>query len=175
MKPTLLLLSCLPDSFIIRLREHFDCHSYSLLDEKRLIEVAPTVRGIVATAESTVSRILIARLPALEIISVLGVGYDGIDLHAAREHNVCVTHTPDLSTEDIADFAITLLLCAARQVLTADQFVRRGEWAAGRHPMTARVFGGRMGIVGLGRIGRAGSASTGVRYEHCVYGAHAKG
>jgi lactate dehydrogenase-like 2-hydroxyacid dehydrogenase len=155
MKPTLLLLSRLPDSFIIRLREHFDCHAYSLIDETSLRELAPTVRGIVATAESRVPRALIARLPALEIISVLGVGYDGIDLEAAREHNVCVTHTPGLSTDDIADFAIALLLCAARQVLSADQFVRRGEWPAGRYPMTARVFGGRIGIVGLGRIGRA--------------------
>lgn len=155
MKPTLLLLSRLPDSFIIRLREHFDCHSYSLLDDKRLMELAPTVRGIVATAESSVPGVLIARLPALEIISVLGVGYDGIDLEAARAHNICVTHTPEVSIEDIADFAIALLLCTARQVLTADRFVRRGEWTVGRHPMTARVFGGRMGIVGLGRIGRA--------------------
>lgn len=155
MKPTLLLLCPLPDSFMVRLREHFDCHWYSLLDEKCFMALAPTVRGIVATAESSVPRVLIARLPVLEIISVLGVGYDGIDLEAAREHNVRVTHTPGLSTEDIADFAIALLLCAARQVLTADRFVRRGEWAAGRHPMTARVFGGRMGIVGLGRIGRA--------------------
>ncbi|WP_300652624.1 2-hydroxyacid dehydrogenase, partial [Pseudomonas sp.] len=87
--------------------------------------------------------------------SVLGVGYDGIDLEAAREHNVRVTHTPGLSTEDIADFAMALLLCTSRQVLAADRFVRRGEWTAGRHPMTARVFGGRIGIVGLGRIGRA--------------------
>ena len=155
MKPTLLLLSRLPDSFIIRLREHFDCHFYLLLDDKRLMKLAPTVRGIVATAESSVPGVLIARLPALEIISVLGVGYDGIDLEAARAHNICVTHTPEVATEDIADFAIALLLCTARQMLTADRFVRRGEWTAGRHPMTARVFGGRMGIVGLGRIGRA--------------------
>ncbi|WP_198422802.1 MULTISPECIES: hypothetical protein [Pseudomonas] len=78
-------------------------------------------------------------MPALEIISVLGVGYDGIDLEAARDHNVCVTHTPGLSTEDIADFAMALLLCASRQVLSADRFVRRGEWTSGRYPMTARL------------------------------------
>lgn len=155
MKPTLLLLSPLPDSLTDRLREHFDCYPYSQLDEKRFMALAPTVRGIVATAVSTVTREQIARLPALEIISVLGVGYDGIDLEAARDHNVCVTHTPGLSTEDIADFAMALLLCAARQVLAADRFVRSGEWTTGRHPMTARVFGGRIGIVGLGRIGRA--------------------
>jgi hydroxypyruvate reductase len=155
MKPTLLLLSALPNSLIERLREHFDCYQQSQLDEMQFISLASTVRGIVATAESSVTREQIARLPALEIISVLGVGYDGIDLEAAREHNVRVTHTPGLSTEDIADFAMALLLCAARQVLAADRFIRSGGWSTGRYPMTARVFGGRIGIVGLGRIGRA--------------------
>ncbi|WP_339502771.1 2-hydroxyacid dehydrogenase [Pseudomonas silesiensis] len=155
MKPTLLLLSVLPYSLMERLRENFDCYQQSQLDEKQAIALTPTVRGIVATGESSVTREQIARLPALEIISVLGVGYDGIDLEAAREHNVRVTHTPGLSTEDIADFAMALLLCAARQVLTADRFIRSGGWTTGRHPMTARVFGGRIGIVGLGRIGRA--------------------
>ena len=83
--------------------------------------------GIVAAADSSVTGEFMARLPALEIISVLGVGYDGIDLQAARE----------------------------RQVLTADQFVRQDEWSTGRYPMTTRVSGGRIGIVGLGRIGKA--------------------
>ena len=92
-----------------RLREHFDCYQQSQLDEKQAIALTPTVRGIVATGESSVTREQIARLPALEIISVLGVGYDGIDLEAARDHDVCVTHTPGLSTEDIADFAMALL------------------------------------------------------------------
>lgn len=155
MKPVLLLLSRLPDSFIKRLGEHFDCHSYALLNEQQFLALAPTVQGIVASAISSISGEFIAQLPALEIISVLGVGYDGIDLEAAREHNVCVTNTPGLSTEDIADFAMALLLCAGRQVLAADRFVREGEWATGRYPMTPRVSGGRMGIVGLGRIGKA--------------------
>lgn len=155
MKPTLLLLSALPPNLMERLHEHFDCYLQSQLDEKQATALAPIVRGIVATGESSVTREQIARLPALEIISVLGVGYDGIDIEAARDRNVCVTHTPGVSTEDIADFAMALLLCAARQVLNADRFIRSGGWPAGRHPMTARVFGGRMGIIGLGRIGRA--------------------
>ncbi|WP_150303696.1 2-hydroxyacid dehydrogenase [Pseudomonas saliphila] len=155
MKPTLLLLSQFPDSLNNRLREHFDCHHHTQLGENQTTALATSVRGIVATAESSVTRELIARLPALEIISVLGVGYDGIDLAAARENNICVTHTPGLSTEDIADFTMALLLCTARQVLSGDRFIRQGAWTASRHPMTPRVFGGRMGIVGLGRIGRA--------------------
>ncbi|HEY6610964.1 MAG TPA: 2-hydroxyacid dehydrogenase [Pseudomonas sp.] len=154
-KPSILLLSRFPDEFCDLLREHFDCYEYAQLDNNHLLALAPRLRGIVASGESSVTRALIAGLPALEIISVLGVGYDGIDIEAAREHAVCVTHTPGLSTDDIADFAMALLLSAARQVVAADKFVRRGDWAVGRYPVTPRVFGGRIGIVGLGRIGRA--------------------
>lgn len=158
MKPNLLLVAQLTDAFCERLRERFDCHDYALLDDHRLQALAPTLRGIVATGQSVVTRELIARLPKLEIIAVLGTGYDGIDMEAAREHNVCVTHTPGVSTDDIADFAMALLLSAARQVVAADRFVRRGSWTMGRYPLTPRVFGGRIGIVGLGRIGRAVAA-----------------
>ncbi len=155
MKPAVLLVSHLPESLGGRLRERFDCHELAQLDAAGLEALAPRLRGMVATGESVVTRELMAGLPALEIISVLGVGYDGIDMAAARERGICVTHTPGLSTDDIADFAMALLLAAARQVTSADKFVRRGDWLAGRYPMTRRVSGARLGIVGLGRIGRA--------------------
>lgn len=154
-KPAVLLVSRLPEPLAGRLRERFDCHALADVDAAGLQALAPQLRGMVATGESLVSRALMASLPALEVISVLGVGYDGIDMAAARERGICVTHTPGLSTDDIADFAMVLLLTAARQVVNADQFVRRGDWSTGRHPMTRRVSGARLGIVGLGRIGRA--------------------
>ena len=154
-KPAVLLVSRLPEPLAGRLRERFDCHALADVDAAGLQALAPQLRGMVATGESLVSRALMASLPALEVISVLGVGYDGIDMAAARERGICVTHTPGLSTDDIADFAMALLLTAARQVVNADQFVRRGDWSTGRFPMTRRVSGARLGIVGLGRIGRA--------------------
>lgn len=154
-KPAVLLVSRLPEPLAGRLRECFDCHALADVDAAGLQALAPQLRGMVATGESLVSRALMASLPALEVISVLGVGYDGIDMAAARERGICVTHTPGLSTDDIADFAMVLLLTAARQVVNADQFVRRGDWSTGRFPMTRRVSGARLGIVGLGRIGRA--------------------
>ena len=154
-KPAVLLVSRLPDSLVGRLRERFDCHLLADLDAAGLAALAPRLRGMVATGESVVACELIARLPALEVISVLGVGYDGIDMAAARERKVVVAHTPGLSTDDIADFAMALLLAAARQVVGADRFVRSGGWTTGRFPMTRRVSGARLGIVGLGRIGRA--------------------
>ena len=128
MKPAVLLVSRLPDSLVGRLRERFDCHLLAELDDAALAALAPRLRGMVATGESVVARELIDRLPALEVISVLGVGYDGIDMAAARERKVVVAHTPGLSTDDIADFAMALLLSAARQVGSADRFVRSGGW-----------------------------------------------
>ncbi|MFK4028475.1 2-hydroxyacid dehydrogenase [Stutzerimonas balearica] len=158
MKPTLLLLSPLPADLNERLAAHFNCHQRSQLDEQGTSALAPVVRGIIANGESVLTREEIARWPALEIIAVLGVGYDGIDLGAARDHGVRVTHTPGVSNEDIADLAMALLLCATRQLLPADRFVRQGRWTAGRYPLTRRVSGGRLGIVGMGRIGRAVAA-----------------
>lgn len=155
MKPAVLLISRLPDSLIGRLYERFDCLLLADLDAAGFAEMAPRLRGMVVTGESVVSLELIARLPALEVISVVGVGYDGIDMAAARERNVVVTHTPGLSTDDIADFAMALMLAAARQVVNADRFVRGGGWRTARFPMTRRVSGARLGIIGLGRIGRA--------------------
>jgi lactate dehydrogenase-like 2-hydroxyacid dehydrogenase len=155
MKPSLLLLARLPEALGARLRERFDCHVAAECDSARLQALAPMLRGMVATGESVVNRELLEHLPALEIIAVLGVGYDGIDVQAARARGICVTHTPGLSTDDIADFAMALLLTAARQVVSADRFVRRGAWPAGRHPMTRSVTGARLGILGLGRIGSA--------------------
>jgi lactate dehydrogenase-like 2-hydroxyacid dehydrogenase len=137
------------------LYERFDCLLLADLDAAAFAAMAPRLRGMVVTGESVVALELIARLPALEVISVVGVGYDGIDMAAARERNVVVTHTPGLSTDDIADFAMALMLAAARQVVNADRFVRGGGWRTARFPMTRRVSGARLGIIGLGRIGRA--------------------
>jgi hydroxypyruvate reductase len=116
---------------------------------------APKIRAIQASGESVVSAELIARLPALEVISVMGVGYDGIDVEAAKAHGVVVTHTPDVLNDDVADLAIGLMLAWARQIARADRFVRAGEWPSGPLRLGRKVSGARLGIVGMGRIGQA--------------------
>jgi len=117
--------------------------------------IAPQVRAIAATGDSVVTAELLARLPALEIISVMGVGYDGIDVAAAVARGVMVTHTPDVLNDDVADLAIGLMLCAARQLPAADRHVRDGRWPAGPMPLARKVSGARLGLVGMGRIGQA--------------------
>ncbi len=117
--------------------------------------LAPRIRAIAASGESKVSAALIAQLPALEIISVMGVGYDGIDVAAAKARGAVVTHTPGVLNDDVADLAIALMLAWSRQIALADRFVRAGGWAAGPLPLGRKLSGARLGIVGMGRIGQA--------------------
>ena len=118
-------------------------------------EIAPQIRAIFASGESKVTAELIAHLPALEIISVMGVGYDGIDVAVAKARGVVVTHTPDVLNDDVADLAIGLMLSAARQLPAADRHVRTGLWPQGPMPLARKMSGARIGIVGMGRIGQA--------------------
>lgn len=117
--------------------------------------LAPRIRAVAASGEAKVPRALIDQMPALEIISVFGVGYDGIDVQAARERGVPVTNTPDVLTDDVADMGMGLLLAVARRIAQADRFVRASEWSHGRMVLGRKVSGARLGIVGLGRIGLA--------------------
>ena len=98
---------------------------------------------------------LIAQLPALEIISVMGVGYDGVDVAAAKARGVVVTHTPNVLNDDVADLALGLMLCCSRQLPAADRYVREGRWLKATMPLARKMSGARLGIVGMGRIGQA--------------------
>jgi lactate dehydrogenase-like 2-hydroxyacid dehydrogenase len=124
-------------------------------DPAAFARLAPRVRAIAAQGENRVGAELMAQLPALEIISVMGVGYDGIDVKAARARGVKVTHTPNVLNDDVADLAIGLMLCSARQLPAADRFVRSGDWLNGPMPLARKMSGARLGIVGMGRIGQA--------------------
>jgi lactate dehydrogenase-like 2-hydroxyacid dehydrogenase len=124
-------------------------------DPAAFAAIAPRIRAIAASGESKVPRELIAQLPALELVSVFGVGYDGIDVAAARERGIAVTHTPNVLNDEVADLAMALVLAVSRRLIEADRYVRSGAWAHGPMPLARKVSGARMGIVGLGRIGVA--------------------
>lgn len=124
-------------------------------DPAAFAQVAPQIRVVAGSGDSKVSAELIALLPALELISIMGVGYDGVDLAAAKARGVMVTHTPNVLNDDVADLAIGLMLCAARQLPAADRFVRAGHWLGGNMPLARKMSGARLGLVGMGRIGQA--------------------
>jgi lactate dehydrogenase-like 2-hydroxyacid dehydrogenase len=155
-KPEILAVGKIAPYYAERLRSAFSCHPIpaSPLNDS-LSAIAPQIRGIAGTGESVISRALLDRLPAVQIISICGVGYDGVDVPAARERGIIVTHTPNVLNDEVANLGFGLLLSVARAIPEADRFVRAGGWSKGAFHFGHKVSGARLGIVGLGRIGRA--------------------
>lgn len=109
--------------------------------------------GLLAyTGAMPITANVIARLPALEIIVVLGAGVDAVDVDAAAARGIVVQNCPAANTEDVAELAIGLLLAAGRGIAAADAEIRRGNWV---NVTTRRVSGRPLGIFGMGNIGRA--------------------
>ena len=113
--------------------------------------------GLVCHIISTIDDEVLAAAPTLRVVANVAVGYNNIDVAAARRRGVTVTNTPDVLTETTADFAWTLLMATARRVVEADHYARSGRWKAWKWDLLwgADVHGKTLGIVGFGRIGRA--------------------
>jgi lactate dehydrogenase-like 2-hydroxyacid dehydrogenase len=123
-----------------------------------LARLAPSLRYIVAggSFHRKVDAAMMANLPHLEFISSFGVGYDHVDVRRAGEHGIVVTNTPDVLTEEVADTALGLLLCTVRQLSQAERYLRAGKWQQADFPLTRASLRDRtVGIIGLGRIGKA--------------------
>jgi lactate dehydrogenase-like 2-hydroxyacid dehydrogenase len=99
---------------------------------------------------------LMARFPNLEIVASFGVGYDHMDVKWAAAHNVILTNTPDVLTEEVADTALGLLLCTVREFPQAERYLRAGKWLERNYPLTKATLRNRtVGMVGMGAIGQA--------------------
>ncbi|HYS51500.1 MAG TPA: 2-hydroxyacid dehydrogenase [Burkholderiales bacterium] len=123
-----------------------------------IAKLAPRLRAIVAGGgkHEPMGPEFLGRFPKLEIISSFGVGYDHVDAKWAAAHGIVVTNTPDVLTEEVADTALGLLLCTVRELPQAERYLRAGKWLEGDYPLTRATLRDRtIGMVGLGRIGRA--------------------
>ena len=110
--------------------------------------------ALVTSARFGADAAMIAALPALRVISSFGVGLDAIDLDAARARGIAVGYTPDVLNDCVADTAFALVMDVARRITESDRFVRRGDWKKGAFPLATKVSGKKLGILGMGRIGR---------------------
>ena len=113
-------------------------------------------RALVAFGAVGASAAIMDALPKLEMIGLFSVGYDKVDIGHARAKGIRVSNTPDVLTDDVADLAVGLLYATVRNIAANDRMVRSGAWARGKGPpLSGSVTGRRIGILGLGRIGRA--------------------
>jgi hydroxypyruvate reductase len=117
--------------------------------------LASSVRAIVSSGHAGADAAMMDALPKTEIIACFGVGYDAIDIAAAKLRKIAVTNTPDVLTDDVADLALGLLIDVSRRISRGDRFVRAGDWLKGGLEFGTALTGKTVGIVGLGRIGRA--------------------
>jgi lactate dehydrogenase-like 2-hydroxyacid dehydrogenase len=135
-----------------------DYHDSELaLPRAELIERLQGKDGLVCHILSVIDDELLSACPQLKIVANVAVGYNNIDVAAARRRGVVVTNTPDVLTETTADFAWALLMAAARRVVEADHYARSGQWTTWKWGVLwgADIHGKTLGVVGFGRIGRA--------------------
>lgn len=158
MKPCLLQNGRLMPALESQLAAEFEIHP--LWREENapafLAQHGGRFNGLVTSARVGADRRLMEALPSLKVIANFGVGYDTLDVVAARERGIVASNTPDVLNDCVADIAFGLILDVTRGMSAAERFVRRGDWAGGAtYPIATRVSGKKLGIIGLGRIGQA--------------------
>ncbi|MFM2142890.1 MAG: hypothetical protein RLZZ476_1434 [Verrucomicrobiota bacterium] len=151
MPPAVLLAAPIPDFLRAPLEAAYTCHE--------LKDAAPhyaSIRAVVPLGGTVLSTELLDKLPALEIVSVMGVGYDGVPIPYCRQRGIRVTNTPDVLTDDVADIATALVLMTSRRLVESNRHLHEGKWpTAGAFPLAHALRGKTAGILGLGRIGKA--------------------
>ncbi|MBV9736356.1 MAG: 2-hydroxyacid dehydrogenase [Acidisphaera sp.] len=158
MKPEILLIEKMMPQIEAALDQHYRVHRlFEAADRGAFVaEAGAAVRAIVTGGGAGASRAIVDALPKLEIIAINGIGTDAVDLEHARSRSIRVTTTPDVLTDDVADLGMALLLAASRRLCLGDRFVRAGRWARKEGlPLARKVSGKALGILGMGRIGRA--------------------
>ncbi len=157
MKPDLISMAPLLPAQMAELEKDFTIHKMPPPAERAafLKPLRDKVRFLQSTGHHGADTALMDALPKLEIIACFGVGVDAVDIKAAKARGIAVTNTPDVLNDEVADLAITMMFATARRLVQSDRFVREGKWLKGGFPLANRASGKKLGILGLGRIGKA--------------------
>ena len=157
MQPDILVTAPLPPFLYEPLKADYRCHDYYQSSHKPglLAAEGARVRGLVQGGGTLTPTELLDKLPKLEIISVFGVGYDGVPVTYCKQRGLKVTNTPDVLTDDVADVALGLILMTGRGFVRLNRFVQAGEWEKRGPELTTKLGGRKVGVLGLGRIGKA--------------------
>ena len=156
-KPDLLLIAPIYPPSMAQLDAAYTVHRYWEAADKPalLARLAPLCVAAATSGGVGIKADVIKALPKLRMLSCFGVGYDGVDMAACVAAGIKVSNTPDVLNECVADTAWMLLLATVRRAVFNDKFVRSGAWLKGNAPLTDKVWGETLGIVGLGRIGKS--------------------
>jgi lactate dehydrogenase-like 2-hydroxyacid dehydrogenase len=157
MPTDIIVTAPLPPFLYDPLKADYRCHDYhQAADKPGLLAANGTkMRGLVQGGGTATPSSLLDALPKLEIISVFGVGYDGVPVAYCKRRGIKVTNTPDVLTDDVADVALALILMTGRGFVRANRFVQAGEWEKRSPELSTKLGGRKVGILGLGRIGKA--------------------
>ena len=159
-RPKVLLTRQLPDVAIDKLEAHVDLEIFPydrVMTPEELHAEIKDKDGLLCLLTDTISSTLMDAAPNLKVISNYAVGYNNIEIEAATQRNIVVAHTPDVLTETTADMTFGLMMMTARRVLEAGNLLRSGQWK-GWSPMQfmgTDIHGSTLGIIGMGRIGKA--------------------
>jgi len=153
----ILVVGRMPPNVLGQLESAFTVHVLPEQEadaETMIRDVGPLIRGLATNAVQAPPVAVLDALPNLEVVASSGIGTDALNADYARGRGIVVANTPDVLSEDVADAGIMLMLAVSRQLLQADRNVRDGRWLKGLS-LGHRVNNKRLGILGLGRIGRA--------------------
>src|SRR5689334_4086149 len=162
-KPAVFVARRIPSVALSRLEETCDVEVHvgeADLSQDDLIARLQGKQGLVSILTTPVNRAVLEASPDLRVVANIAVGYNNIDIAAARERGVVVTNTPDVLTEASADLTWALILGITRRIVEGDRQIRAGQWKgwALDHMLGSELGGKQLGIVGMGRIGRAVAA-----------------
>ena len=157
MQKNLLIMSEMPQYFVNLADNNFNSYKLWLQnDEDTFIsEIQEKVDAIAVMGGYKITPELMKSMTNLKIIACYGVGYDAIDVNYAKSLGIKVTNTPEVLNDEVADTAIALMLCVYKQIVDADNFARNNSWVNGDFPLTKKFSRSKLGIVGMGRIGKA--------------------
>jgi hydroxypyruvate reductase len=157
MKPDLLVTGPMYPPTLEQLDAAYTTHKLFKAPDRAalLAQVAHRITAVASSNSGGIDAATMAKLPKLKVISHFGVGYDTVDVDAAKKRGIAVTNTPDVLTEEVADLAMGLLYATVRRIPQGDRYVREGRWLKGAMALTESLQGKTLGIVGMGRIGQA--------------------
>lgn len=153
-KPDLLVISPWYAAAMAELDDHFTVHRLWQAEDKQALLASLSDRCEAIAGSTRCGADIMDALPKAKVIAHHGVGYDGVDVAAATARGIKVSNTPDVLSDEVADLALGLLIATCRRIPQADRYVREGRWEReGDMAFTTRVWGRKVGILGLGRIG----------------------